>query len=110
MLKTNVVYKQDILTAIKQIHSYVSGISKQDFISNQMCQDAVIRRLEIIGEASNRINDQAKSEEIKTLLKRPVAMRNVLIYGYDQINLDMVWETIQNDLIKLQDDLENMLL
>ena len=94
-------YLLDILQAAKLALSYVAGKNKEQFSKDTQCQDAVIRRLEIIGEAARRIPEATKA----TLPQLPwtvmVGLRNVLIHEYDDVDLAIVWNTVADDLPKL---------
>ncbi|MBW2721666.1 MAG: DUF86 domain-containing protein [Deltaproteobacteria bacterium] len=91
-------YVIDILEAAKLALSYVSGKTKDEFLKDTQCQDAVIRRLEIIGEAARRISDETRATYPKLPWKAMVGMRNVMIHEYDDVDLVIVWNTVQNDL------------
>lgn len=94
-------YLIDILEAAKLALSYVSGKSKDEFLKDTQCQDAVIRRLEIIGEAARRISDETRATYPNLPWKAMVGMRNVMIHEYDDLDLVIVWDTVQNDLSPL---------
>ncbi len=74
-----------------------------------MCQDAVIRRIEIIGEASGKINDSFQEEhnDIPWHLLR--GMRNRMIHAYNEIDLELVWQTITKDIPSLKEQIQNLL-
>ena len=102
-------YLLDIMEAARLALDYVEGKTREEFFDDLQCQDAVIRRLEIIGEAANRI-----SEEIKAMFPHLPwfemrGMRNVMIHDYDDVDMDIVWETVQNDLPKLISALEKII-
>jgi len=97
MNKNNQVYFQDISQAISQIEKYTSNISFDEFLKDDMRQDAVIRQLEVIGEAANRISKDFLTTNPDFPLKEAIRMRNFLIHGYDEVNLKVVWKTVQED-------------
>ena len=97
-------YLQHILEAINRIHSYIEDIDEVSFLNNELIQDAVIRNLEIIGEACRNINRHypkyvEQHEDIPFLIA--YEMRNVLTHGYFKVDLEVVWKTIERDLPKL---------
>ena len=98
-------YLDQILESIELINMYLDGVEKQDFFTDRQNQDAVIRRLEIIGEAASRI-DKADAQFIEKhpdlQLKGAYGMRNRLSHGYDQINLDTVWLVVTQHLPSMQ--------
>ncbi len=91
-----------IIRAIAKIAHYTDGMDYPAFGENDLVQDAVIRNLEIIGEASNRIAkadpDFWDKHEESLDLSKAYEMRNVVSHGYDSINLTIVWRTIKDIL------------
>ena len=102
MKKDYLVYIDDIRDSIDAIMRYTAGLTKQDFLNSTEKQDAVYRRLEIIGEAANRLPDEFTNRYPQIPWNKIVGMRNVLIHEYDSIDLDRVWETIQKDIPELE--------
>jgi uncharacterized protein with HEPN domain len=94
MKKDPLVHIDDIYDSIKAIQKYTFGLSRADFMASSEKQDAVIRRLEVIGEAANRLSDDFRSQYPEVPWSGIVGLRNVLIHEYDTIDLDRVWETI----------------
>lgn len=99
----------DILEAAKLAISYVDDKSKEDFLRDSQCQDAVVRRFEIIGEASRRISDETRASHPELPWGEMIAMRNVMIHEYDDVDFTVVWETVKNNLPALIDSLERIL-
>jgi uncharacterized protein with HEPN domain len=98
MSKNNQVYLQDISKAISKIEKYTANISFDKFFKEDMRQDAVIRQLEIIGEAANRISKDFLDDHPDFPLKEAIRMRNFLIHGYDEVNIKVVWKTVREDI------------
>lgn len=97
-------YLEHILDAIERIERYTVDIDELFFLSSELIQDAVIRNIEIIGEAANNIQRvdpafAAANSEIPWQLM--YAMRNRVLHGYDKVDFEMVWKTICNDLPEL---------
>jgi uncharacterized protein with HEPN domain len=94
-------YLNHILEAIKRIDRYVEDIDEPNFLSNEMIQDAVVRNLEIIGEASRNVQ-RDYSDFIKKhpdiLFSSAYEMRNALSHGYFSVDYEIVWKTIERDL------------
>lgn len=94
-------YLGHILEAIERIHSYVAEVDEVDFLSSKIVQDAVIRNLEVIGEASRNI-ERVHPEFAAAHPELPLAlandMRNALAHGYFKVDLEIVWKTIQGNL------------
>lgn len=85
------IYLLDIFRAAKLALSYLEGKTKDEFYSNIQCQDAVIRRLEVIGEAARRVSSAATAELPDLPWKKIVGMRNIMIHEYDDVDLAIVW-------------------
>ena len=94
-------YLADILRAAKAIARFVSGVNKQQFIANEEKYEAVNRKFEIIGEAARHLSPEARRELPDVPWQLITAMRNILIHDYDDVNLNVVWDTIQDDLPSL---------
>lgn len=94
-------YLGHIREAIERIHRYVEDIDEVAFSGSEMAQDAVIRNLEIIGEASHNIElhypDYA-SQHPELPLAFAYQMRNAVAHGYFKVDLEIVWKTIHADL------------
>ncbi|MDZ7699393.1 MAG: DUF86 domain-containing protein [Deltaproteobacteria bacterium] len=95
------VYFLDILQAARLALSYVKGMTKEAFLADIQCQDSVVRRIEIIGEASRRISDQMKALHPSVPWKEMINMRNLMIHDYDDVDMEIVWDTVQQDLPSL---------
>jgi uncharacterized protein with HEPN domain len=109
MKKKSLVYLEDILEAIEKILEYVHGISLDEFEENTEKQDAVIRRFEIIGEASRRLEDSFRETYDQIPWVQMVDFRNVLIHGYDTVELGILWKVIQDgDLEKAKKQIEEL--
>jgi uncharacterized protein with HEPN domain len=91
-------YLLDILEAARPAMTYVAEKTKEEFEADIQCQDAVIRRLEIIGEAARRISDQTRSALPHLPWNAMIGMRSVMIHEYNDVDLSIVWDTVQNHL------------
>ena len=91
-------YFVDILESAKIALSYLKDINFEDFVKNIQCQDAVIRRLELIGEASSRISEKTQKTYTDLPWAKMKGTRNFLIHEYDDIDLFVVWVTVKENL------------
>ena len=91
-MKDDLVYIDHILTSISKIRSYTQNMSLTDFANNEMAQDAVIRNVEIVGEATRKISMEMKSRYHEIPWKEMSGMRDKLIHDYFGINIDIVWD------------------
>ena len=103
------VYLQDILEAIRKIQNFTKGISKNSFLSDEKTFDAVIRNLEIIGEAIKNIPDHVRNNHHKIEWRKIAGLRDVLIHEYFGIDEDIVWEIIEDKLPHLKRQIQEIL-
>ena len=102
------LYLDDILEAITAIAEYTQGVSQEEFLRNRVLQDAVVRRIEIIGEAVNQLPQEAKEKALDIPWTDMVGMRHRLIHGYFGVSLARVWEVVERDLPALKPKLEDI--
>lgn len=105
----DLTYLGDILDSIRRIASYTADVSKKDFLENFMMQDAVIRQIEIIGEASNSISEEFQEEHDQLPWLQMRAIRNKIVHDYRGINLHIIWDTVQKDLPLLEKQVREIL-
>lgn len=98
----------DILESAKIAVIYLKDISLEKFEKDLKTKDAVIRRLEIIGEASSRVSDETQNKYSEVFWKKMKGMRNLLIHEYNYIDTDIIWETVKNNLPPLIKELEKI--
>lgn len=96
------LYLDDILDAISQIRLYLRGMNQEEFAGDRKTQDAVVRNLEIIGEAAGKLPEEAIKRTTQIEWKKIKALRNILIHEYFGINLCVVWDVVQNKLNPLE--------
>ncbi len=98
MKKLADVYLDDILEAIDLIGQYVHDISEVPFSRDKQLQDAVIRRLVIIGEAAGKIPTDIQRQAPEVPWRTIIGFRNVAIHDYASVHMGRVWEIIQTEL------------
>jgi uncharacterized protein with HEPN domain len=94
-------YLEHILSAIKRIERHVTDVDEFVFLQSELLQDAVVRNIEVIGEAANniqRVDPSFATLHAEVPWQVMYAMRNRLSHGYDKIDFEMVWKTVCNDL------------
>ena len=92
------IYIEDILNAMDKIEKYISGQEYEEFIENTMAVDAVIRNLEIIGEAAKNIPENIRNQYTEIPWRRMVGLRNIVIHDYLGVDLSIVWRIITKNL------------
>jgi uncharacterized protein with HEPN domain len=94
---------QDVLLAAQDIEDFLSGLDYAQYASSSMIQAAVERKIEIIGEALNRISRLDESIVSKLhQYKRIIGFRNVIAHGYDIVDPELVWDAVENHLPSLK--------
>jgi uncharacterized protein with HEPN domain len=108
-MKNDKIYIEHILEAIQTIETYKKDLDFDAFLKNKMASDAIIRELEIIGEASNNISEEFQKEHEDIPWRKIIGIRNTLIHEYFGVNKKVIWDTCENDLPKLREILEKIL-
>ena len=94
---------QHILDAIQEIESYLIDVDFDLFLGNSMIKFACIKQMEIIGEASNHITEEVKSQFSMIEWAQIAGMRNVFVHEYFGVDSSIVWEIIKSDLPELKE-------
>ena len=102
-------YLRDILDASQEALSFVATFDFADFLTDHRTNFAVVRALEIVGEAANHIPAEIRNRWPEVAWLDMVDMRNILIHAYFGVDLETVWRTIQEDLPPLRDSMERIL-
>ncbi len=108
-MKRNKFYVQHILDAIDAIEEFIKDIPKDKFLNSDMISSAVIRKIEIKGEATKNLDDSFKSKYPFVPWKNISGMRDKLIHGYFGVDIESVWEVTQKDLPLLKEQMGMML-
>ena len=101
-VKEKILILKDILNSIKLIESYSEDISKREFLENQEKQDAIINRLMIIGEATKLLSDDIRKKYSDIPWSKMAGMRDIMIHRYHGVDLEIVWETIEEELMDVK--------
>jgi len=99
-MKDDLAYIEHILRAISKIKDFTSNMDRSDFGENEMVQDAVIRNIEIIGEATKNVSKEMKVTYYEIPWKMMAGMRDKLIHDYMGVDVDVLWRTIELDLYR----------
>ena len=107
-MKRDRVYLLHVRDAIERIKSYTAG-GRAAFFADPKTQDAVVRNLEIIGEAVKHVSEPLRAAHAGVSWKRVAGMRDKLIHEYFGVNLDLVWEAVERELPSLGQRVEEIL-
>lgn len=102
-------YLNDILNSINETAEFTVGMTFDEFSKDKKTINAVIRSLEVLGEASRKIPDNLKAQSPEVPWKRMTGMRNKLIHEYFGVDLEIVWAVIKEDLPPLVHHLEKLI-
>ena len=91
-------YLLDMLIAARQVAKYASELSESDFRVNQLYQDAIIRELEIVGEAARHVSVDARAMHSRIEWEKVTGMRHRLAHDYRNVDLDIVWSVVATEV------------
>lgn len=103
------LYLEDILEAIKKIEDFTHGMSLGSFKQDLKTIDAVVRNIEVIGEAAKKIPNELRVQHPKVPWKQIVGARDKVIHEYFGVDLDIIWKTVVEDLPVFKQQIENLL-
>lgn len=103
------LFLTDIIESIERIEEYVKGISSSDFSENHEKQDAVIRRLEIIGEAVKNIPQHVREKYPEIPWRKIAGMRDVVVHQYFGITTELIWEVANTDVLLIKEQIIKVL-
>jgi uncharacterized protein with HEPN domain len=108
-VRDNLAYVRHIVESIEVIEGHLHGVTKENFWGSVLLQDAVIRRLEIIGEATKKISMSFRERYPELPWRQMAGMRDTLIHEYFGVDLNEVWNTIFKNLPELKTQLREIL-
>ncbi|MFH1235030.1 MAG: DUF86 domain-containing protein [Candidatus Diapherotrites archaeon] len=108
-MKTDGIYLQHILESTSDIERFVEGVSKEEFMESAEKQAAVIRKLEIIGEAVKNTSNCIRNRHPEIPWAEIARTRDKLIHGYFEVNAERVWVIVKRDLPGLKKNMEKIL-
>lgn len=105
-------YLTHLKEAIERIEQYIADLDENGFLGNPLVQDAVLRNMEVIGEAANCISKRHPDYAVENPSipwQVVYAMRNRISHAYHKVDLEVVWKTIENDLPEIYEHISRML-
>jgi uncharacterized protein with HEPN domain len=103
------VYLEDILEATRKITTYTGSLSKAAFLEDEKTIDAVVRNLEVIGEAVKKLPEDLRARHPALEWKKMVGLRDILIHEYFGLDAEIVWDIVQNKVPALDRVVRTML-
>ena len=98
----------DILLSMERIATYIGEMDQQSFASDNRTVDAVVRNLEIIGEAATRIPEEFKAGHPEVPWRRIVGLRNRIVHEYFGVDIGIVWSVVSHDLPQLRSKIQDI--
>jgi len=109
MLKADIIRLRHMVDATNQALTFVAEKSRSELETDQLLTLALVKLIEIFGEAASKITSDAKSQTQEIPWADIVAMRNRLIHGYFDVNLDIIWRTVNEEMPPIARQIENLL-
>ena len=103
------LFVEDIVDAMDKIERYIKDLTYETFVKNDMAMDAVVRNLEIIGEASNNLPEDVRVKYLDIPWKRMIGLRNIAVHEYFGVDLSIIWEIVTKNLPDTKPNIEVML-
>lgn len=104
------VYLEDVRDAIDRIRRYTDGMSREQFENDEKTVDAVVRNLEVIGEAVKQIPETIRTAHPDVEWRKIAGLRDILAHQYFRIEMDIVRDILENKLPKLYQQVSQILL
>jgi len=103
------VFLQDVLDAIANVAEFVGPMTRNEFEADKKTMHAVVRNLEVIGEAIKSVPPEVRDPNPQVPWQRIAGLRDILIHHYFEIDVDIVWDIVQNKLPELQRQIQAVL-
>jgi len=97
-----------MIDSMDQISEYTDQVTREEFQENRLVQDAVVRNFEIVGEAAKNVSNRTRERFIQIPWKKMAGMRDKLIHNYMGVDLNAVWNTIEEIIPPVRKELENV--
>jgi len=107
--RDEIIFLEDILVCIEKIENYTENISESDFQQDNEKQDAVIRRIEIIGEAVKKITFKTREKYPQIPWREMAGMRDVIIHEYFGVSTSLIWKVASLEIHKIKPEIEKII-
>ena len=108
-MKEDLIYVSHLLTALADIKEFTTGMTKRDFLKSKMAEHAVVRNIEVIGEASKHLTARFRDKHKDIPWKDMIKMRNKVTHFYFGINYNIVWKVVKRDVPALEKKLKTII-
>ena len=103
------IFIDDILESMNKIERYITALSFNEFKEKEMVVDAVLRNIEVIGEAARNLPDSFRNKSENIPWRQMIGMRNIVIHEYFGVDLSIIWEIIIKDIPKAKKMIEKLI-
>ena len=109
MSRDATLFLEDMLEACEKVARYVEGVSREQLVAEEMRMDAVVRNIELLGEAASQLPDEVRRDMVGVPWREIIGMRNILIHAYFGIDADIVWVVATEKVPKVHEAIETYL-
>lgn len=99
---------EDILTSMAKVERYIAGMKQVEFLADEKTTDAVVRNIEIIGEAARQLPDSLLTKHVHIPWRDIAGLRNRIVHEYFGVDLEIIWTIIEQDLPMLKTQIQDI--
>ena len=109
MSRDESLYLEDIKDACKRVCDYTAGLNYEDFVGSHLVFDAVVRNLEIIGEATKNISEETRLKYPQVKWRKIAGFRDIVAHNYFGVSDEIVWDVVENEIPPLLEQVKTIL-
>lgn len=103
------LFLADIIECCEKIERYISGVDEKDFQVNEILQDALVRNIEIIGEAAKNLSAATRDANVAVPWRDVMRMRDKIVHHYFRLKLEIIWQTVTENIPVLKTQIEEII-